>query len=217
MTTPDKFERALEALQSQTTESDAPPEVIQQTLAALSDHDEYPGVVSSDGSSQRSFQSHWRWAAAAMVLLVLGLLVGQFSAQHRMERQLRQWQEQVTLDLRNDLQQTQQAQLIQVAQQFDQGLSQRFNEFASGTLAVSQASQQQFYNAVRQAFYREQQRQSEQLEQLLGQWQNQQYMQNAVLADGLVTVADVAQLLLTPEQQVMPARFNELDPNSLQH
>lgn len=217
MTTPDKLERALEALQSQTTEPDAPPEVIQQTLTALSDHYECPGFDTNDGSHRSLYQSRWRWAAAAMVLLVLGLLVGQFSAQHRMERQLGQWQQQVAADLRNDLLQTQQAQLIQVAQQFDQGLSQRFNEFASGTLAVSRASQQQFCNAVRQAFYRGQQRQSEQLEQLLGQWQNQQSMQNAVLADGLVTVADVAQLLLTPEQQVMPTRFIELDPNSLQH
>ena len=158
-----------------------------------------------------SHQSHWRWAAAAIVLLMVGFTVGQVCAQFRLERNLTQWQQQVKTDLQQDLLQIQQAQLVQVAQQVDQGLIQRFNEFANGALAMNQSSQRQFL----MTFDRLQEQQRQQLIQLLGQWQEQQLMHNAVLADGLVTVADVTESLLVPEQRE-PSRQLILDPNSLQ-
>ncbi len=213
MTEPnDNLDRALEALQAQTPPQGPPTEVIQQTLAALTDQYGPTGVeVGGEQSRPVSHQSHWRWAAAAIVLLMVGFTVGQVCAQFRLERNLTQWQQQVKTDLQQDLLQIQQAQLVQVAQQVDQGLIQRFNEFANGALAMNQSSQRQFL----MTFDRLQEQQRQQLIQLLGQWQEQQLMHNAVLADGLVTVADVTESLLVPEQRE-PSRQLILDPNSLQ-
>ena len=214
MTAHNKLDQALEALHAEQQDANAPAEVVQQTIAALYEQAEIP--VSSQ-VEQTSHPSRWRWAAAAILLLMLGFTTGQLSTRNHVNQQLAQWQLHMESQLTDRLLQTQQAQLVQVADQFNQGLNQRFYELASGTMAMSQASQEQLLNAVLQAFDQKQSEQRQEFIQLLGHMENQQLMQNAVLAEGLVTVADVTQSLLSPEQQTKPTRFLQSDPNSLQH
>ncbi len=231
MTMNDRLNQAIEAMQAETQEGNAPPEVLERTVSAL---------IDQWGTSEQSHpwwqvfaehrHSRWRWVAAAIILLMVGFTVGQFSVSGQLNRRLDQWQsdmeQQVAARLRHELLQTQQAQWVQAASQFNQGLDQRFNELATGMMNATQVTQQQSLLSLAQAVYNTQIQQQKQIAQLLGQLENRQLYRNAVLADGLVTVANATQenlrqtdsllSLLAPDPRNESAPLPAFDPNRVQ-